>query len=218
VVNTGRPFGNIEMGDSHRPQPIDLLACSSPESTCFMSRPEAFESRHWRRAMLCAGIAVFPCGSQVPLPAGIGIATNLGFPSGWGLGPETQRLRLPECRPAAYLWGVERLFGRSDKRIRKGKWVGSWVGGFEVDLVNLWRNKYGHERTLGGPPGRHTGELCLAARPSCPPRPTAGPRALAAAARLQKRRWLAPMRPSRSASTRRLRQQSLLGDVLTFLS
>jgi hypothetical protein len=47
-------------------------------------------------------------------------AKNQGF-QGWGLGREARCTRaLPECRPAV-----------------KAKWVGSWVGGFEVWLANL---------------------------------------------------------------------------------
>jgi hypothetical protein len=51
--------------------------------------------------------------------------------------------RCPECRPAAHLGqsppGVERVAGRTiDERV---KWVGSWVGGFEVGLANLSRRQ-----------------------------------------------------------------------------
>ena len=46
-----------------------------------------------------------------PLAAGSGLAMNLGFPSGWGLDSETQRLRLPECRPdTSGVWSGLQLF------------------------------------------------------------------------------------------------------------
>jgi hypothetical protein len=69
--------------------------------------------------------------------------------------------RLPECHPAVHLGqtppGVAGVAGRTIDE--KGKRVGSWVGGFEVGLPNVSRNKYARKGILGGPPGRHTGGL-----------------------------------------------------------
>ena len=65
------------------------------------------------------------------------LATNLGIPLERGWGPEERRVRaVPECRPAVHLGktppGVAGVDGWTTD---KGKWVGSWVGGFEVWLA-----------------------------------------------------------------------------------
>jgi hypothetical protein len=88
---------------------------------------------------------------------------NMGFPSGWGLGPETERLRLPECRPdTSGVWSG-RSAGQTSAFEKEIGWAVGWVASKSTSRIS-GANKYGHERTLGAldrcESASHTNSCC----------------------------------------------------------